>query len=92
LDVILASYCLSAIQRINSSVTDRSPTWSVVEDIKFYSKSFSSCEFQHVSRVLNVAAHQLARGCISSVNSVWRGVSPDSIWEALCNDILIKYQ
>jgi hypothetical protein len=26
LDVILASYCLSAIQRINSSVTDRSPT------------------------------------------------------------------
>jgi ribonuclease HI len=56
-DIILASDCLSVLQRINSSVIDRSPTGSVVEDIKFYSKSFSSCEFQHVSRVLNVAAH-----------------------------------
>jgi ribonuclease HI len=91
-NIIIGSDCLSVIQRVNSSVIDRSTTGSVIEDIKFCSKAFSSCDFRHVPRVLNVAAHQLARGCVSYVNSAWRGVSPDCIQEALCNDILIKYQ
>jgi hypothetical protein len=73
-------------------MTDRSEFGSVIEDIKFSSKTFASCEFCHVFRVLNVAAHNLARSCISSVNSVWRGVPPDSIREAIYNDILIMDQ
>jgi hypothetical protein len=67
-EIILGSDCLSALQRLNSSVTDRSSMGPVIEDIKL-SRSFSSCEFRHVPRELNVAAHQLARGCVSSVQS-----------------------
>jgi ribonuclease HI len=77
--IIVASDCLSAVQQIKSPVTDRSMLGSVIEDIKISSLLFSSCEFCHVPRVLNVAAHQLARRCASSVCSVWRGVPPDFI-------------
>jgi hypothetical protein len=90
--IIVASDCLSVIQHVNSSVTDRSLYGAVIEDIKTCSNLFSSCAFLHVFRVHNVAAHQLAKGCLSSVNSVWRGVPPDCIREALCNDILIMDQ
>jgi hypothetical protein len=90
--IILASDCLSVIQRIKSSMTDRSPFGSVIEDIKTSSKYFISCYFRHVVRVLNVPAHQLARGCSSLANSVWRGVPPDCIREALCNDLMIMDQ
>jgi hypothetical protein len=80
------------IQRIKSKVTDCSPFGSVIEDIKFISNHFSSYAFQHVYRVLNVAAHQLAQSCISSTSCVWHGVSPECIRETLCNDIMFVNQ
>jgi hypothetical protein len=89
--IIIASDCLSVIQRITSPVTDRSLLGTVIEDIRISSMVFVSCSFLHVFRVLNVAAHQLARG-VSSVMSVWRGLPPDLIREALCNDFLIMDQ
>jgi hypothetical protein len=49
---------------------------------------FTSCIFHHVSRVLNLAAHQLARGCSSVANSVWRGVPPNCIRVAFCNNFM----
>jgi hypothetical protein len=61
--IIIASDYLSVIQRINSSVTDRSPYGIVIEDIKVISRRFTSCGFHHVLRVLNVAPHRLAREC-----------------------------
>jgi ribonuclease HI len=90
--IIVASDCLSVIQRIKSSMTDRSEYGPVIEDIKFSSKLFVSLEFRHVLRVLNVAAHNLAGRCVSSVNYVWRGAPPVCIREALCNDLLIMDQ
>jgi hypothetical protein len=44
--------------------------------------------FFNMLRMLNIAAHRLARECFSLVSAVWRGVSPDCIREALCNDIM----
>jgi hypothetical protein len=49
---------------------------------------FTSCIFHHVSRVLNLAAHQLARGCSSVANSLWRGVPPNCIRVAFCNNFM----
>ena len=72
--IIMASDCLSVIQRIRSGGIDRSLCGPVIEDIKLLSMSFTSCVFCHVNRVLNVAAHLLARGCESVVSSVWRYV------------------
>jgi hypothetical protein len=48
----------------------------VIEDIKLLSRNFCSCEFRHVYRALNVAAHLLARGCESLVSRVWRSTAP----------------
>lgn len=89
--IIVASDCLSVIQRITSPVTDRSLLGTVIEDIKFNSKTFNSCSFRHVFRILNVAAHELARG-VSSVSYVWRDVPPDLIRETLCTDLMIMDQ
>jgi hypothetical protein len=61
----------------------------VIEDIKLMAKSFDSCSFQHVYRVLNVATHNLARNFDFSVESVWRGVPSICIREALYNNIMI---
>ena len=87
--VIIGSDCLTVIQRIGSPVWDRSLCGPVIEDVKLMAKSFASCDFCHVYRVLNVAAHNLARASDFSVDSVWRGVPPKCIQEAICNDIMI---
>jgi hypothetical protein len=87
--VIFGSDCLTVIQRIRSPVSDRSFCGPVIEEVKLMAKSFVSCEFRHVYRVLNVAAHNLARACEFSLDAVWRGVPPVCIQEAICNDVLI---
>jgi hypothetical protein len=51
------------VQRIRSGGVDRSLCGPVIEDIKLLSRNFCSCEFRHVYRARNVAAHMLARGC-----------------------------
>lgn len=46
--VIFASDCLSLIERLHSSVHDRSSVSSVVADIKLVSTGFTSVAFKHV--------------------------------------------
>jgi hypothetical protein len=87
--IIIASDCLSVIQRIRSGEFDRSVCGPVIEDLKFMSRNFVSCEFHHVYRVINVAAHLLARECESLVSCVWRSTAPDCIRDAICNDIMM---
>ena len=87
--IIVGSDCATLIQRLNSLAPDRSEVGPVVADIKKVAVSFISCEFRHVYRDSNVAAHLLARSCVSLPSSVWRGVSPDSIRQTICNDIMV---
>jgi hypothetical protein len=87
--IIIASDCLSVIQRIKSGEVDRSLYGPVIEDIKLMSRGFGTCEFCHVYRVTNVAAHLLAKECESFESSVWRSVAPVCIRDALCNDIMM---
>jgi ribonuclease HI len=83
---IIASDCLSVVQRINSKDRDRSACGAVIADIKKLALNFSVCSFQHVNRVRNYVAHKLARASEFSCLSVWRGVPPDYIQVEICND------
>uniref|UniRef100_A0A8I6WDP0 RNase H type-1 domain-containing protein n=1 Tax=Hordeum vulgare subsp. vulgare TaxID=112509 RepID=A0A8I6WDP0_HORVV len=62
-EVVLASDCLTVIQRINSLDMDRSLRGPVIQDIKHLRTSFSTCSIFHVRREQNVSAHLLARSC-----------------------------
>ena len=84
-DVIFASDCLPLVQRLNSSVHDRSSIGSVVADIKYATSVFGSVIFKHVRRHLNVAAHLLAKSCMNSIGLSVFHSAPDCIWETLCN-------
>jgi hypothetical protein len=64
--VIFASDCLSPVQSIKSSTIDRSSVASMAADIKHAASGFSSVEFCHVTRTMNVAAHVLAKSCVNS--------------------------
>jgi ribonuclease HI len=85
--VIFASDCLSLVQRLNSSGIDRSSVGLVVSDIKQMATDFYEVSFRHVKRVLNEAAHLLAKSC-NNVNSscVFYSV-PKLIWGTLCIDV-----
>jgi hypothetical protein len=48
--VVIASDCLSLVQRFNSSVVDRSQVGVVVQDIKAMISSFASVSVIHVFR------------------------------------------
>jgi ribonuclease HI len=87
--VIFASDCQSVINRVNAGMMDRSCYGPVIEDVKRLARSFVSCSFKHVYRVVNVVAHVLARRCEFSVDVVWRGLPPECIREDICNDIMI---
>jgi hypothetical protein len=63
--------------------------WAGDRDVKRLALVFSSCEFFHVLRGLNVAAHLLARSCASFPSFVWCGVAPDCTREVIYNDILM---
>jgi ribonuclease HI len=85
--VIFASDCLSLVQRLNSSGLDRSSVGLVVSDIKQMATDFYEVSFRHVKRVLNEAAHLLAKSC-NNVNSscVFYSV-PKLIRGTLCIDV-----
>jgi hypothetical protein len=85
---IIATDCLSVVQRVCSRARDRSAFAPVIEDIKDMVEAFDSCSIIHISRVQNVAAHCLARSCEFLPNSVWRGVPPDCIRETICIESL----
>ena len=83
--VIFASDCQSLVTRINSSISDRSSIGTVVNDIKFASRSFVSVVFKHVRRQVNIAAHLLAKSCKNLSSVVVFHSTPECIRETLCN-------
>jgi hypothetical protein len=80
--VTFASDCLSLIQRLNSSVLDRSSVGILVAEVKHMTKSFSSVSFCHVKRNLNEAAHILAKTSLFS--SCFFDSVPDCIRGTSC--------
>jgi ribonuclease HI len=87
--IIINSDCLSVVNRVISEEEDRSLCGPVIHDIRRMVASFSTCSIKHVSRLLNVAAHTLAKFSESLGCRAWRGVAPDCIREIICKDILI---
>jgi hypothetical protein len=85
--VILASDCLSMIQRLISEVRDRSSVGSVVSDIKQLATEFSSVSFKHYGRKQNVPAHVLARRREQDSCNISFSVAPECIRQELCNDV-----
>jgi ribonuclease HI len=84
--ILLATDCLSMVQRILSPGRDRSAVGIVVEDIKILASRFISCTVKHYGRKLNVAAHKLARSCEHLVFHEFY-VIPECIREVLCIDV-----
>jgi ribonuclease HI len=84
----VVSDCLSVIQRINSTMTDRSIVGVVVQDIKHLADSFEEVSFTHVRRHCNESAHILARSAERFISSTFRNFAPDCIRQTLCNDLL----
>jgi ribonuclease HI len=85
--VIVASDCLSLIQRLIGSENDRSSVGVVVQDIKAQASGFSSVSFVHVYRQCNVAAHTLARSAEHFISVIFRNSIPDCIRQTLCNGL-----
>jgi hypothetical protein len=85
--IILASDCLSVVQRVNSSTRDRSLVRVVVEDIKVMAASMSSVTVRHISRLLNNSAHVLARRVELFGSSFFRNSVPNCIPSEIYNDI-----
>jgi hypothetical protein len=86
--VIFESDCLSLVQRMNSTVLDRSLVGITTSEIKHLLRCFQSVSFRHVKCALNEAAHLLAKTS-EDVNSsfIFRSV-PDFICETLCIGVL----
>jgi hypothetical protein len=89
--VFVQSECLSVVQHVNSSTTDRYSNGSVIEDIKMLMKSFMSCSFKHIYRGANVVVHSLARLCGFSSRCVSRGVTLECLCEIIYNNIMVMY-
>jgi hypothetical protein len=86
--VIFASDCLSLIQRLHSTTTDRSQVGVLVDDIRLLVKDLNSASFIHVKRALNEAVHLLAKSCISLNSSEVFYSAPDCIRRTLCIDVI----
>lgn len=85
-NVIIASDCLFVVQRLNLSMLDRFSIGAVISDIKSIGDGFFSVVFHHVNRVVNVAAHTLARSYEYFVISFIRNDVSEYIQETFCND------
>jgi ribonuclease HI len=81
---ICATDCLSVVQRVNSPGNDRSACGSVIEDIKRLLSSFHSSSITHVYHSQNVA-HSVDHSSVS----IWRGVHPHCIQDAICKDSMV---
>jgi hypothetical protein len=55
--VMVVSDCLSVIQRINSSVLDRSPVGVVIQDIKDLDNNFNDISFSHIRHQCRVGTY-----------------------------------
>jgi hypothetical protein len=88
--IVVNTYCLSVVQRIDSSEKDLSAIGPIFQDIKLLVAGFTKCSVIFVSRLQNFAAHYLARSLEFSSKSIWRGVPPGIIREAICIDSMFK--
>ena len=86
-EIILASDCLSLLQRIWAREVDRSIVGAVVSDIKTLATGFLACNFKHYGRKNNAAAHILASNSQASVCNISINVASVCIREVLCNDV-----
>ncbi|KAE8780507.1 non-ltr retroelement reverse transcriptase [Hordeum vulgare] len=78
--ILLASDCLTMVNKIKSKAQDRSTVGTVVSDIKSLASWFTHCSFLHVRRGMNVAVTQ-------AVNHFYLGVVSDCIRNDLCCDV-----
>jgi hypothetical protein len=85
---IFESDCLSLVQQMNSQLMDWSSVGIIAAGIKHLVKDFSSVSFRHVKRVLNAAAHRLAKSFENVNSSVTFYSVPDFIRETLCNVVV----
>jgi ribonuclease HI len=85
--IMVATDCLSLVNRINNSILDRSFLGVVIQDIKKEATLFNSYSFFHVPRKRNVAAHVLARRSETFGSVSFRSVPPECIREILCTDL-----
>lgn len=81
--IVLASDCLSLVQRLLAPSFDRSPVWCVVRDIKASVMEFASCSFKFYKRSLNV----VARSAEPFVCNFSFSVIPEIIRDELCTDV-----
>jgi hypothetical protein len=86
--VIFSSDYLSLIQRMNSSLLDRSPVGILAGEIKSMSSVFTEVSFVHVKRCLNEVEHALAKSCRNFFSSEVFNSIPDFIRGTLCIDVM----
>ena len=85
--VVVASDCLTLINKFRSRKVDRSHTEIIVEDIKQLMRVSSVVfSFIHVSRNCNEVAHALAKSADQLFVSEWFHSPPELILSKLCND------
>jgi hypothetical protein len=85
--LIVASDCLSLVQRINNPEFDRSQVGVVVLDIKSQISEFSSVSVSHVFRQSNIAAYTLARSTEHFIFATFRDSILDCIRQTICNGL-----
>uniref|UniRef100_A0ACD5YT37 Uncharacterized protein n=1 Tax=Avena sativa TaxID=4498 RepID=A0ACD5YT37_AVESA len=85
-NLMVVSDCLSLINKVKSMNQDRSHTGAVVYDIKCKALKFVTCNFGHVDRSSNEAAHVLAKSAEHDVGSCWFSEIPDVIRTIVCNE------
>lgn len=88
--VLIASDCLSVVNKIQSMAKDRSQVAVIIHDIKQATKRSISFSFIHVSRSCNEVAHSLARSADHLSESVWFHEAPELIRTSLYNVRLIE--
>ena len=60
-NIMVASDCLSLINKVKGLGFDRSPIGAIVHDIRKWATRFVSCTFIHARRSVNKAARVLAK-------------------------------
>lgn len=82
----VASDCLTLINKLQGTGLDRSSIGAIVQDIKSAATKFLACDFNHVKRCCNEAAHVLAKSAEYNAESSWFNVYPDKIRTIICNE------
>ncbi|KAI4985284.1 hypothetical protein ZWY2020_017914 [Hordeum vulgare] len=67
--IIVASHCASLVSKVKSGKKGRSQIGAIVFNIKRRAPKFMSCNFAHVSRPCNEAAHVVAKSAEHDVGS-----------------------